>query len=118
MRRTAIILALGLTLLSGAVAVAKPPHHSGRTITSTNRPDGRCHEDMRCWRWSTMGGLERGVYLAHHRARVVVEPCGFAFADYSGAIDWTRTKPLRGDAYARAHGCDPALYAPNARKAG
>lgn len=73
-----------------------------------------CSEDQPCWTWSTMGNLDRGVYVKHRSRRVVVEPCEFAYLDYKARIDWNRTPHLRGDEYARRHGCDWRKYAPDA----
>jgi hypothetical protein len=61
-----------------------------------------------------MGNLTRGIYLKHRVKRVVVEPCEFAYADYKARIDWKRTPRLRGDEFARRHGCDWRMYAPDA----
>lgn len=74
-------------------------------------PRAACEEDQTCWTWSTMGNLDRGVYVRGRRAIRVVDPCTFAYLDHRGRIDWKRTPRLRGDAFARRHGCDPALYA-------
>jgi hypothetical protein len=79
-----------------------------------------CHEDDPCFAWSTMGNLHRGVILKPGKTRAacvrmngrycVVDPCGFAWLDHSGRIDWSRTPRLRGDHTARRHGCNPALF--------
>lgn len=69
----------------------------------------RCVEDDPCWSWSTMGNLMRGVVMVGGRV-VVVDPCRFAYADHVGNIDWTRTRRLFGDGFARRHGCDPRWY--------
>ena len=73
-----------------------------------------CQEDNPCWAWSKMGNLDRGIYIEGRKTRIVVEPCEFAYLDFKGRIDWKRTKHLKGDSFARKHGCNPRLYAPNA----
>ena len=78
-------------------------------------PNPRCFEDEPCWRWSTMGDLQRGVVLntpkGEPKRRAVLDPCEFGFYDHMGWIDWQRTPRLRGDAFARRHGCDPRYFA-------
>lgn len=70
----------------------------------------RCAEDQACWTWSTMGNLRRGVTTTRGTHRVV-SPCTFAYLSMRGRIDWTNTEHLRGDGFARRHGCNPRMYA-------
>lgn len=77
-----------------------------------------CQEDQPCWQWSTNGNLMRGVYVGGYDSpkdrphKIVVDPCRFAYLDFTGQINWNATKRLKGDMFARRHGCDPHLYAP------
>lgn len=100
----AIGLAMAITMGLASLAHAAP-------TTAT-----RCMEDQPCFTWSTMGNLDRGVYVRTEggqrvRRRVVVDPCTFAWLSFNGRIDWRRTPHLRGDGFARKHGCDPRMYA-------
>jgi hypothetical protein len=97
-----------LTLIVAALAI-----FAGEATAST--PPAKCYEDSPCWHWPTMGNLERGVVLRTPRGepkrRAILGPCGFAYYDHMGWIDWKRTPRLRGDRFARRHGCNPRLFA-------
>jgi hypothetical protein len=106
MREAFAVIGLCLAITLGLASVA----HASPT---------RCMEDDPCWSWSTMGNLDRGVYVRGEtgkvvRRRVVVDPCTFAWLSFNGRIDWRRTPHLRGDQFARKHGCNPRMYAPTA----
>lgn len=99
----ALCLALAVT---GSATASVPTAH-----VST------CAEDASCWTWSRMGNQARGVVLKRSAPRVGeriagkgrawrrVTPCTFREASRRGFIDWQRTPRLRGDAWARRHGC-------------
>ncbi len=100
-RTAALIFTLVLTLWATAF-----------TLTAdASAHERRCLEDQPCWSWSTMGNLSRGVFVHGRKSVRVVEPCRFAALDFHGKIDWTRTPRLKGDGFARKHGCSPYLYA-------
>lgn len=97
-----------------AVAIGLPrPSESPRVVVKV-AASRTCAEDAQCFSWSTMGNLERGVFVKGKRARVTVEPCEFAYLDFAARIDWKRTRHLRGDEFARRHGCDWRMFAPDA----
>ena len=104
-----ITLIVAILALFAADAVAEPP---ASPVKSSVTP---CLEDEDCWRWPTMGNLQRGVVLntpkGEPKRSAVLEPCEFAFYDFRGWIDWKRTPRLPGDQFARAHGCNPRLFA-------
>ncbi len=102
LRAAAPGLAIALAVLIAAVIAlaCAPSAHAAKF----------CAEDDPCWTWSTMGNLDRGVYVKGRRFRVVT-PCQFATLAELSLIDWKRTAHLRGDAYARANGCRDDLYA-------
>lgn len=74
-----------------------------------------CAEDSPCWTWSRMGNRKREVVTLSGNVRVV-GPCRFArmwasgHIGYSIVVDGHRyggmLEPMRGDAWARAHGCE------------
>lgn len=94
---------LAFVLLLGVAGWIESPAHGAQRAT--------CAEDAPCWTWSTMGNMQRGVFVHGRASRVIVDPCGFAVRSFRGRIDWTRTPVLRGDGIARAHGCDPRYFA-------
>lgn len=110
-RRLAIITALAVAIIvTLAVTTADARVH--------------CTEDSptNCWNWATMGNLDRGVRVVkgapkigtraiHDRRVRIVSPCEFALLDFIGAIDWKHTEHIKGDSFARKHGCNPRLYA-------
>jgi hypothetical protein len=110
MREAFAAIGIALALCMGLASLA---HASAR-------PPVRCMEDQPCWQWSTMGNLDRGVYVRTEdtgrpvRRIVVVDPCTFAWLSFHGRIDWRRTRHLRGDGFARRYGCNPRRYAPTA----
>lgn len=104
-RRNYLILLVAV-MAAVALACLVAPGADART---------RCTEDSRCFVWSQMGNLQRGVYVSGRKRIRVVDPCAFAHLDFTGRIDWKRTRRLRGDAFARANGCNPRLYAPSPR---
>ncbi len=109
---------MNVKLWAGAIAIAavcswNPDPANSRTMHAI-----RCTEDMRCWSWATMGNLSRGIYIGGYDSptdkprKIVVSPCKFAYLDFTGQINWRATKRLKGDMFARRHGCDPHKYAP------
>jgi len=83
-----------------------------------------CAEDEPCWTWSTMGSLTRGVVVTSGTPRGIgvkmprailgkggrrVTPCQFAFLAHEGRLS-RKTKRLKGDRWAMAHGCDFRYY--------
>lgn len=102
----AVLCALAMTgavVLAGIMADRAVAHHGGY-----------CAEDEPCWRWPTMGNLQRGVYLYERKRVRIVDACDFAWFDFRARIDWSRTRHLPGDGFARRHGCNPTLFAPDA----
>lgn len=67
-----------------------------------------CHEDQRCFNWTADGNGARGVILRNGRT-IVVGPCAFQRRWYGvgtgSRIDRARTPNLKGDRWARRHGC-------------
>lgn len=116
--RTTLTLAtlyvVALVALSAALTTvaAEAVAYHGPVRTTVHTPPVRplalpCAEDAPCWHWSTMGNHRRGIVTVHAR-RVIVGPCRFARYWRTGRIDRTRTPTLRGDGWARRHGCDHA----------
>jgi hypothetical protein len=65
-----------------------------------------CHEDQKCWSWSTMGNKQRGIYVNNVPHRIVVTRCEYRALRMLDMIDRKRTPRLRGDHRARyAKGC-------------
>jgi hypothetical protein len=88
----AALLTLAVTLasaLASAPAQAKPV----------------CQEDEACWNWATMGDLHRGVRLPDGR-RLRVGPCQYRELLLRSAVMDEPRDRLRGDWWAREHGCD------------
>lgn len=101
---------LALAFVPSAQASVPQAPAKGKTVVADV-----CYEDEPCWTWSTMGNLQRGVVLntprGERKRRAILDPCGFAYYDHMGWIDWKRTPRLRGDGFARRNGCNPRLYA-------
>jgi len=95
--KLAAIIAVAAALIAAALAPV-------RSDASTMRANAahRCAEDDPCWRWPRMGNHRRGVTLLSGRT-VIVAPCRFARLARRDRIDWTHTKPLRGDGWAIRH---------------
>jgi hypothetical protein len=92
----AALIVLGITLLLlPAMAAAATPD---------------CYEDQPCFVWSKIGNHKRGVNVWQGGIVVtrVVGPCTYAKLYYAKRIDSTTVK-LRGDWWARHHGCEQRL---------
>lgn len=61
-----------------------------------------CAEDDQCWRWSSMGNHMRGVLIRGERRPV--SACTYRKLVLAGIVKRS-DEPLRGDAWAIAHGC-------------
>ena len=92
---TATVLLL-LTALPGAASAAVP--------------EADCYEDQPCFVWSKIGNHKRGLNIWKRGIVVfrVVGPCTYAKLYYSHRIDSSNDK-LRGDWWARHHGCEQPL---------
>lgn len=94
--------------------------HASETATLARS----CAEDDPCFTWSTMGNLERGLYVKRGRSvprawgayrapwgAWIVDASVFCRMERARLIDWHRSPRLRGDSLAREHGCDARLFA-------
>lgn len=99
---------VGLVLVACAMALALAPHASASAA-----PGAACAEDDPCWTWPQMGNRKRGV-VSLHGTPLVVGSCRYArMYARAKALGMARLlgPALRGDAWARAHGCERSRLA-------
>jgi len=107
---------LGAALVAFGASVYAP----GANAAPTGAPvvPAGCLEDMPCWNWVDGGNGARGVILVtaprscrwrdgwSARCVTVLSACEYFHARRAGVIDRARTASLKGDRWARDHGCD------------
>jgi hypothetical protein len=93
---TRAALTMGAVILTLGFGLGSVPVHA----------QDRCIEDdpSGCWSWSKHGNQRRGITTTSGR-HIVVGPCRFAKLDRRDRIDRTQTPKLKGDGWARRHGC-------------
>ena len=106
--RLLIAATLALFFLPANVAQGEPPASPAKSSVAPEV----CHEDESCFRWTTMGNGQRGVWVKARAIRVgkqhpdgkrrhrVVTVCQFARLQRDGLLD-SRTERLPGDGSAR-----------------
>lgn len=107
-------LAATLAVLAWVILGAVYADHAIASPRIAHVSASHCAEDSACWVWSRMGNRKRGVVTVWGTP-LVVGPCRFARLFHTGHLRYGITldgtyypllDQMRGDVWARMHGCD------------